>query len=44
MKIKLYAVVDKGGRIYWTSGDKSWIPDRFLNDPQYKVITLKGEV
>jgi hypothetical protein len=44
MKIILWVVVDKGGRIYWQAGRKSWIPDRFLIDPQYKVVALKGEV
>lgn len=42
MKIKLYVVVDSGGRIYWTSGEKSWIPEKYMNDPQFKIVMLRG--
>lgn len=40
----LYAVVDSSGRVYWTGGHKGWVPDKFRNNPRYKIITLKGEV
>lgn len=42
-KVILYVIVDKGGRLMYTSGKKEYIPEKYLNKEEYDLIALEGE-
>lgn len=44
LEVELYVVVDKYGRIYWTSAKKEYIPTDILSKEGYNLVLLKGEV
>jgi len=43
IKIKLFAIVDKYGRIYWTAGEQEHIPDHLMQDKGLSLVILRGE-